>query len=109
MQTVNFILKNNPNALTLVFKAHKNAEDLYKKAVPSSDKKIDVEDDFGCKLSIIMSDVAAVTMSEYEKDMDKNMDLQIIQHKSQLKGQAKARTDVGLQMLEGTPAQVLRQ
>lgn len=100
MQIVNFILKNNPSALTLVFKAFKSADDLYRKAINSTDKKIEAEDDFGCKLSIDMSDVAAVTFSEYEKDMDKNMDLQIVQHKSQLKAQSRAKNDIGLQMLE---------
>lgn len=99
MYTCNFVLKNNPNALTLVFKAHKNAEDLYKKALASVGK-IEAEDDFGCKLAIGMQDVAAISMSEYEKDVDKNMDLQIIQHKAQLKAQSKARNDIGLQMLE---------
>jgi hypothetical protein len=99
MFTVNFILKNNPNSLTLVFKAHKAAEDLYKKAL-NSVSKIQEEDDFGLKISIDMSEVVAVTFSEYENDMDKNMDLQIIQHKCQLKGQAKARNDIGLQMME---------
>jgi hypothetical protein len=97
--TVNFVLKNNPNALTLVFKFHKAAEDLYKKALASIGK-IEAEDDYGCKLAIDMLSVAAVSMSEYEKDMDKNMDLQIIQHKSQLKAQSKARNDIGLRLLE---------
>lgn len=99
METVNFILKNNPNALTLVFKAHKNADDLYKKSL-KSDGKIEAEDDFGLKLAIDMSEVAAVTSSEYEKDMDKNGDMQIIQHKSSLKTQSKAKNDIGVQMLE---------
>lgn len=105
---MNFVLKNNPNSLTLVFKAHKSADDFYRKSVNSFDNKVEDEDDFGTKLAINMSDVAAVTFSEYEKDMDKNMDLQIIQHKSQLKGQSKARNDIGLQMLEKSASPLIK-
>lgn len=99
MLTVNFLLKNNPNNLTLVFKSYAEADRSYKKALISSDR-IDFEDDYGLKLAIDMSEVASVTFSEYAKDMDKNMDLQIIQHKAQLKAQTTARNDIGLQMLE---------
>ena len=94
------VLKNNPNSLTLVFKAHKRADDLYKKALASIGK-IEEEDDFGCKLAVDMSEVAAITFSEFEKDMDKNNELQLIQHKAQLKAQSRARNDMGLQILEG--------
>lgn len=83
----------------MVFKAHKAADDLYKKALKATGH-IEEEDDFGTKLAINMLDVAAVTFSEYEKDMDKNMDLQIIQHKAQLKAQTRAKQDMTLQMLE---------
>lgn len=101
MLTVNFLLKNNPNNLTLVFKAYAEAERSYKRALGSDeDSKVEFEDDYGLKLAIDMSEVASVTFSEYAKDMDKNMDLQIIQHKAQLKAQTTARNDIGLQMLE---------
>ena len=84
----------------MVFKAHKAAEDAYKKALNCIIPKVEFEDDFDLKLSISMNDVASITFSEYSKDMDKNMDLQIIQHKAQLKAQTTARNDIGLQMLE---------
>lgn len=100
MFTVNFILKNNPNGLTLVFKAHKNAEEIYKKASGFPDTRFLLEDDYGLKLAIDMVDVSSLTFSEYEKDMDKNMDMQIIQHKAQLKAQSKAKSDMSLQILE---------
>lgn len=99
MHTVNFILKNNPNSLTLVFKAHKAAEDAYKKVIHSIEK-VELADDYGLKLLINMSDVASVSFGEYEQDMEKNMDLQIIQHKAQLKAQNKAKNDAGLRLLE---------
>lgn len=91
----------------MVFKAHKNAEDLYKKALTSV-PNIEAEDDYGLKLSVIMSEVAAITFSEYADDMDKNMDLQIVQHKSQLKAQTKARNDIGLQMLEKSANPIIK-
>lgn len=99
MYTVNLILRNNPNPITAVFKAHKNADDVYKKLLLSLDKIV-VEDDFELKLVVDMKEVVAISFSEYEKDMDKNMDLQIVQHKAQLKAQSRARSDIGLQMLE---------
>lgn len=55
-----------------------------------------------------MSEIASMTFSEYANDMDKNMDLQIIQHKSQLKAQAKAKNDMGLQMLEKQANPIIR-
>jgi hypothetical protein len=100
MLTVNFVLKNNPSNLTLVFKAHKNAEDAYNKASAFPNTALLFEDDYGLKLAIDMGDVASITFSEYANDMDKNMDLQIIQHKSQLKAQARAKQDMTLHMLE---------
>lgn len=102
MLTVNLIPKNSPNALTFVFKAFKEADSVYKKALSAfaSGEIIEIEDDFGAKSAILMAEMGAVTFSEYEKDMDKNGDLQIIQHKSQLKTQSKAKNDIGLQMLD---------
>lgn len=103
MLTVNFVPKNSSNTLSFVFKAFKNADELYRKANSAlkDGSIIDVEDDFETKGTIRMEDVAALTFSEYEKDMDKNGDLQIIQHKSQLKTQNKAKNDVGLRLLDG--------
>ena len=99
MLTVNFVLKNNSNALTLVFKAYKNADEAYKKILNST-SKLELEDDFETKIAIDMGDVAAVSISDYEKDMDKHGELQIIQHKSTLKMQNKAKNDVGLRLLD---------
>ena len=107
MITVNFILKNNPNAMTLVFKAFKNADESYFKALGSPNEKLDFEDDFGLRLNVDMREIASVSMSEYEKDMDKNMDLQIVQHKAQLKAQSRAKNDMGLQILERSNAPLI--
>lgn len=102
MLTVNIIPKNSPNTLSFIFKAFKEADSVYKKALLSlkENEIIEIEDDFETKAVIRMSDIAAITFSEYEKDMDKNGDLQIIQHKCQLKTQSKAKNDIGLQMLD---------
>ena len=82
-----------------MFKAYAEADRAYKKAL-SSFEVVEFEDDYGLKLSISMSEVASVTFSEYSSDMDKNMDLQIIQHKAQLKAQARAKQDMVLHSLE---------
>lgn len=99
MYTVNFCIKGNSNAITAAFKAHKNAEDLYKKYL-SGVSKIEEEDDYGLKLSIERSEISAATFSSYEDDMAKNMEFQLIQHKAQLKAQSRAKNDMGLQLLE---------
>lgn len=95
MYTVNFIIKNNPNALTAGFKAHKNADELYRKALASAGK-IEVEDDYGLKLTVDMDEVCGVTFSDYEDDTNKNMEFQFIQ----MKVQARFKNDPRLQMLE---------
>lgn len=102
MYTVNMIPKNSPNALTFVFKAYKNADDFYKKSSNALTESliIETEDDFETKAIVRMSDISSITFSEYAKDMEKNGDLQILQHKGQLKTQSKAKNDVGLQMLD---------
>lgn len=107
MLTVNFILKNNPNTLTAAFKAFKNADELYRKAINATGF-IEVEDDFGLMLRVDMREVCALTFSEYEKDMDKNMEFQFIQHKAQLKAQAKAKNDIGLHVLEKNANPIIR-
>ena len=101
MHTVNLIPRNSPNTLTFVFNAYKAADDLYRKlnAALKTDDIIEIEDDFETKAVVRMEDIAAATFSEYDKDMDKNGDLQIIQQKSMLKTQNKDKNDIGLQML----------
>lgn len=105
MYTVNFIPKSSPNTLTFVFKFHKAAEDLYKKALAAlkAGEDIEIEDDFTTKGIVKMPDMSAITFSEYESDMDRNGDLQIIQHKCQLKTQNKAKGDMSIQILENAP------
>ena len=92
----------------MVFKAYKDASDAYTKSSKFPNEKLTFEDDYGLKLAIDMADVASVTFSEYANDMDKNMDLQIIQHKAQLKAQAKAKQDMTLHMLEKQAAPLIQ-
>lgn len=108
MLTVNLIPKNSPNALTFVFKHFKNADELYKKAslALKDESIIEAEDDFETRCIVRMGDIAAITFSEYEKDMDKNGDMQIIQHKCRLKTENKAKNDVGLRLLDSATPQI---
>lgn len=98
--TVNFLLKNSPNSLTFVFKAFKNADELYKKGLSliKTMESLECEDDYETRGVIDMSSISAVTFGDYEKDMNKNGEMQIIQAKSQLRTQSLAKSDVGLQM-----------
>lgn len=99
MYTVNIILKNSPVALSFMFKAFKAADDLYCKVQKCTTPKIELEDEYDTKTSISMDCVAAVSVSDFSKDMDKNGEMSIIQHKSQLKAQNLAKNDVGLALL----------
>lgn len=111
MYTVNFIPANSPNALTFVFKSYKNGDDLFRKGLKAikDEDFIECEDDFSTKAGIKGADISSVTFSEYEQDMDKNGDLQLIQHKSSLKTQKKAENDIGLQLLSKPSAMLKSQ
>lgn len=89
-----------------MFKANKNAEELYVKAV-KPDAYINAEDDFGTRAFINLQEVAAISFSEYENDMERNGKLGLIQHKAQLKAQKEAEQDVGLQILN-QPSKIMR-
>lgn len=101
MHTVNLIPRSTPTTLTFVFKHHKNADEVYKRAMNAikEDTIIEIEDDFGTMGVVRMADIAAISFSEYEKDMQRNGELGLIQHKEQLKTQKKAQSDLGLQIL----------
>lgn len=101
MLTVNLIPRTTSTTMTFVFKAFKNAEELYKRLNKAlrSDEIVEIEDDFGTMGIVRMADIAAISFSEYEKDMQRNGELGLIQHKEQLKAQKKAQSDLGLQIL----------
>lgn len=104
MLTVNLITRQTPTTLTFVFHAYKNANELYKRlnAALRSDEIVEIEDDFGTMAIARMEDIAAISFSEYEKDMQRNGELGLIQHKENLKAQKRAQGDVGLQIIEGS-------
>lgn len=101
MYTVNIAFKHTPNIVTFVFKGYKAADDLFKKGLRliNTDSLLDEEDDYNLRSVIDMLSVASITFSDFEKDMDKNCEMALIQTKSQLKAQNLAKSDVGLQML----------
>lgn len=101
MFSVSFLVKNSPIAMMFTFKAHKLADDLYKKGCKllKTDGVIEMKDDYGMESSIDMSSIAAVNKSEYEQEMKKNGDIQILQAKQDLKTKTMAQQDIGLRML----------
>lgn len=109
MQSVSFVLKNSPIALSFNFRHYKDAEDLFKKAKtetlaflnksPAAFTSIEIVDDFDTKALIFLSDVSAITLTEYAKDMKKNGELQLLQAKADLQTQSSAKSDIGLRML----------
>ena len=99
MYTVNIALKNSTNSIGLVYKAHKNADDAYRKLKATVGQKVDFEDDFGLKVCVEMDCVAAVTFSEVEKEMDKSGQFQILQTKADLRTRNNAQNDAGLKLL----------
>ena len=108
METVNFFFKNSGGTLSFVFKAHKNSDEAYKRAV-AEPSFIEIEDDFGLKATIDMDSVAAITINEVEKDMYKQGQLQILQAKADLKTQSEAKNDIGLQMLSRSTGGIINQ
>lgn len=106
MHSVSFLMRNSPVQMSFVFKAYKAANDLFKKAqAQGGSGVIHIEDDFDSLAFVDMSCVACVSFVEVEKEMGKNGDLQILQEKANLKTQAKAKQDLGFQMLNDQAAQ----
>lgn len=101
MYSVSLLIKNSQVALMFNFKSFKAADDLFKKvrALVSTAQTFDLEDDYEMRSTVDMSTVAAVSFSEYVKEMIKNGQIQILQAKSDLQTQTLAKNDIGLRML----------
>lgn len=101
MYSVSLILKNSQIALMFNYKAFKSADDLYKKAklLMRTDTVFEAEDDFEMKSCVDMSNIASVSFSEYEKEMKKNGEIQILQKKSDMNTMKLASQDFGLRAL----------
>lgn len=111
--SVNFIFKNCASALSFSFKSFKNADDCKKKGFAALSSEgglapiIEVSDDFEQYAKVDMFTVAAVTMGDIEKDLDRQGEVGLLQAKSQLRAQVNANQDKGLAMLNDAarPAQ----
>lgn len=102
MYTLNLILKNCPSAISLSFKAFKKADDARKKAHAAlfeGDKLLEMTDDYEQIVAVDMGCVSGVVMGDIEKDLDRQGEVGILQHKSQLRSQVNANNDKGLAML----------
>jgi len=101
MISVNFIFKNCASALSLSFKAFKNADDLRRKATSllGTTGNFECCDDYDQVASVDMGTVAAVSMGDIEKDLDRQGELGILQSKAQMRAQVSANNDKGLSML----------
>lgn len=99
--SVNFIFKNCASALSFSFKSFKNADDCKKKGYSSfgADTTIEVCDDFEQYAKVDMLTVAAVTMGDIEKDLDRQGEVGLLQAKSQLRAQVNSNQDKALAML----------
>lgn len=102
MYTLNLILKNCPSAISLSFKSFKNADTARRKAHATffeGNKLLELTDDYDQVVAVDMGCVSGVVMGDIEKDLDRQGEVGILQHKSQLRAQVNANNDKGLAML----------
>lgn len=101
MYSVSFLVKNSPIALMFTFKAHKAAEDLFKKgsSILGTEEMIEVKDDYEMESKIDMGTIAAINKSDYHQEMKKNGDIQILQAKADAQTQSRAKQDIGLRIM----------
>ena len=101
MYSVNFIFKNCASALSLSFKSFKNADEAKSKGAKllGTTEVLELSDDYEQIASVDMNTVAAVSMGDIEKDLDRQGEIGILQHKSQMRAQVSANNDKGLAML----------
>lgn len=88
----------NSIVFSFTFKAHKNADDFFRKAA-KAEGRVEIEDDYGSKGSFDTSKVA-VNFTDVCKDSDMQGEMQILRQKSMLKAQTAANNDIGLQLLQ---------
>lgn len=109
--SVNIIFRNCASALSLSYKAHKNADEARNKVQKmlcnvlnspiSGENVMDISDDYDQICSVDMSTVSAVSMGDIEKDLDRQGEVGLLQTKAQLRAQTLANNDAGLRMLSG--------
>lgn len=101
MYSVNFIFKNCSSALSLCFKAYKNADETRKRGydVLGDSSILKVEDDYDQHAAIDMSTVACISIGDLEKDLERQGEVSLLQAKAQMRAQNLASSDAGLNIL----------
>jgi hypothetical protein len=105
MYAVSVMLKNSSAFQPLYFKHFKNADEAYKKIkniIALSEVEavsVVIEDDFESFASIVINNIAAVSFTDVEREFEKQAELEILRTKAMLRGQAIAKNDPALSML----------
>lgn len=76
---VNVIFKNSPVQLGFTFKGYKAAEDLLAGLAGGGVGWKDIEDDFGCKASVNLTDIASVVLNEIDREIGRQIETKIEQ------------------------------
>lgn len=109
MYTVNILLRHTSTPITLVYDSAASARALFdrlhqavKPPAGATSKPIVVKDDYELEGFVLPEDIASVTFSDFNKDMEKNGDLSLAQAKAQVKAQNAARNDPGFAILNSS-------
>lgn len=102
MYAVSILLKNSALSQSFYFKAFKNADELLKGLTALSPTLMPFEDDYGARGSFLISEIAGVSFTDIEEDMKRTGEMQLLQHKAQLRTQQIAKADPALQLMSST-------
>jgi len=102
LYAVSILLKNSALSQSFYFKAFKKADETYKRALSSPDSPLVIDDDFGGRASFLFTEIAAMSFTDIEEDMKRNGEMQVIQHKAQLRTQQLAKADPQLQLMNSS-------
>lgn len=96
MYAVSILLKNSALSQLFYFKAFKNADEVYRS---KRSDFLEVEDDYAARGHFIVSEIAGLSFTDIEEDMKRQGEVQVIQHKAQLRTQQIAKADPALQLM----------
>ncbi len=99
MYAVSILLKNSALSQSFYFKAFKKADELFKALSSNIPPLMPFEDDYGAKGSFLFDQLAGISFTDIEEDMKRQGEMQVIQHKAQLRTQQLAKADPQLQLM----------
>lgn len=102
MYAVSILLKNSALSQSFYFKAFKKADELFKGLTALQPVIMPFEDDFGSRGSFLIAEIAGVSFTDIEEDMKRTGEMQVIQHKAQLRTQQLAKADPALQLMNSS-------